>query len=173
MKTSTIFFITCMVGFSACEKTTPALEALGEGIVVELQFEGSIPQGSILRIDELYLYFAANDTSAAVENLFSYDPFAPVLIPEQSAVRVPCSVNFRPGPRGWLRENLPNNLLPYHVALGFNQLVQSLGVQDKYVLEGSTTSAILGSVLRIRHRGGSTMKVYKSQDLPVILKKIE
>jgi hypothetical protein len=173
MQTRVIFLFLYVVVFYSCEKSALVLEEVGEGIVVELQFEGSIPEGSTLRIDELYLYFAANDTSVAVDNLLSYDPFAPKLLLGASAVRVPCSVNFRPGPRGWFPETLPNNLLPYHAALGFNQLVQSLGLKDVHILEGSATTAILGSALRVRKRSGSRMKVYKSRDLPIALKKIE
>lgn len=173
MQIRVIFLFVCMAILYCCQNAGSVMEEVGEGIVVELQFEGSIPDGSALRIDELYLYFAANDTSVAIENLLSYDPFAAELILGESAVRVPCSVNFRPGPRGWFPETLPNNLLPYHAALGFNQLVQSLGLKDVYILEGNATTAILGSALRVRKRSGSRMKVYKSRDLPIALKKIE
>jgi len=172
MKKKQIALIMGITLWLACDRKAPELQEVGEGEVIELIFKGGVPDGSVLRLDDLHLVFQANDTTIAVDNFFTYDPLAPTLLAGSAAVRVPCSINFRPGPEGWVREALPENLFPYHVALGFNQLIGALSLRDTYTLEGNAATAILGSSLRIRKRTGS-MKVYKSPDLPIAVKTIE
>lgn len=166
-------FLVMILAFS-CSRSDEELIIAGSGSTVELSFEGVVPSGALLRLDDMYFYFGSNDTTEWVDNLFSYDALSPELLPgKKASIRIPSSQIFLPFPEGWKPEMVPQNLIPYHFALGFNMLTQKMGLTDRYRLEGNAAAAIMGAGIRIRHIQGKQMRVYRSPDLKIKVETIE
>lgn len=167
-----LFFISAVFISLGCSKQDVDPHGQIEGSLVEIKFAGPIEDGSQLSIDDMKFYFRSNDTTQNSGS--NRDPLLPIILEDEPfSVSLTASTIYRKINGTWRAENIQTNMMPYHFAVAFNILKAAKNLKETYELEGTATTAILSSSVRVKNSKGKKMSISASQNMAVQIKVIE